>query len=163
MSTRGNDAELRVLLLNWCRKKSDLWIVESYVCKLQYKFCSVTFLQICFFCTTISAERGMLEQITKQILRKRSDCFHICVHKSTSEQFLGISLCNKCEEPPSSSAGNWLVWLMCSGKKTILLLWKLPWCYPGFQDFLKGISALLKNNTQLSKLLVYPESFVSIG
>ena len=121
---RRNDAEGRVTLPKWCRKKGDLWRVESQVCKLQFEFCSVTFPQIGFFCTTISAEWGQLEQIKKQFLRKKTHCFHVRGQNSTSEQFLGISLCNKCEEPPSPSAGNGLVWLMCSGKKTILLLWK---------------------------------------
>ena len=121
---RGNNADLRVLLLKWCRKKGDLWRVESQFCKPQFKFCSVTFPRIHFLCASISAEWGKLEQIKKQFLRKKTHCFHVRGQKSTSEQFLEISLCNKCEEPPSSSASNGLVWLMCSGKKTILLLWK---------------------------------------
>ena len=123
-NSRGNNAELRVLLLKWCRKKGDLWRVESQFCKPRFKFCSVTFPQIRFLCARISAKWGKLEQIKKQFLRKKTHCFHVRGQKSTSEQFLEISLCNKCEEPPSSSAGNGLVWLMCSGKKTILLLWK---------------------------------------
>ena len=123
-NSRGNNAELRVLLLKWCGMKGDLWRVESQFCKPQFKFCSVTFPQICFLCASVSAEWGKLEQIRKQFLRKETHCFHVRGQKSTSEQFLEISLCNKCEEPPSSSAGNGLVWLMCSGKKTILLLWK---------------------------------------
>ena len=56
----GNDAELRVLLLKWCRKKGDLWRVESQLRKPQFKICSVTFAQICFLCTTISAVWGKL-------------------------------------------------------------------------------------------------------
>ena len=32
-NSRGNNAELRVLLLKWCRKKGDLWRVESQFCK----------------------------------------------------------------------------------------------------------------------------------
>ena len=123
-NSRGNNAELRVLLLKWCLKKGDLWRVESQFCKPQFKFCSVAFPPIRFLCASISAEWGKLEQIKKQFLRKKTHCFHVRGQKSTSEQFLEISLCNKCEEPPSPSAGNWLVWPMCSGKKTILLLWK---------------------------------------
>ena len=123
-NSRGNNAELRVLLLKWCRKKGDLWRVESQFCKPKFKFCSVTFPQIRFLCASISAEWGKLEQIKKQFLRKKTHCFHVRGQKSTSEQFLEISLCNKCEEPPSSSAGNGLVWRMCSGKKSILSLWK---------------------------------------
>ena len=38
-----------------------------------------------------------------------------------------------------------------------------PRCYPGFQDVLKGISTFFYNTTQLSNLLVCPESFMSIG
>ena len=38
-----------------------------------------------------------------------------------------------------------------------------PRCYPGFQDVLKGISTFFYNTTKLSKLLVCPESFMSIG
>ena len=38
-----------------------------------------------------------------------------------------------------------------------------PRCYPGFEDVLKGISTFFYNTTQLSKLLVCPESFMSIG
>ena len=164
-NSRGNNAELRVLLLKWCQKKGDLWRVESQFCNPQFKFCSVTFPQIRFLCASISAEWGKLEQIKKQFLRKKTHCFHVRGQKSTSEQFLEISLGNKCEGPPSSSAGNGLVWLMCSGRKTILLFVKTdsPRCYPGFQDVLKGISTFFYNTTQLSKLLVCPESFMSIG
>ena len=80
---RGNDPEWRGLLLKWCRKKGDLLSVESQLCKPQFKFCSVTFPQICSLCTSISAEWGKLEQIKKQFLRKQTDCFHVRGHKST--------------------------------------------------------------------------------
>ena len=162
----GNYAELKVLLLKWCRKKGDLWRVESQFCKPQFKFCSVTFPQICFLHTSISAEWGKLEEIKKQFLRKGTNRFHVREHKSTYHTFLGILLCNKCEEPPSSSAGNCngLVWLLCSGKKNNSTFVKTdsPRFYPGFQDFLTGISTLFWNNTQLSKLWFSPESFMSI-
>ena len=109
---RGNDAELRVLLLNWSRKKGDLWRVESQLCKPQFKFYAVTFSQISFLCTRISAEWGKLEQIKKQFFFK--------LIKSFLEFRSVISVKNHFY----SSAGNGLVWLMCSGQKTILLLWK---------------------------------------
>ena len=149
-NSRGDNAELRALLLKWCRKEGDLWRVESQFCKPQFKFCSSTFPQICFLCMSISAEWGKLEQIKKQFLRKRTDCFHVREHKSTYYKFLGISLCNKCK-PPSSPAGNELVWLMRSGKKTILLLWKPtpPGFTPDFRIFSQEFQPYFKTTHSL--------------
>ena len=70
-NSQGNNAELRVLLLKWCRKKGGLWRVESQFCKPQFKFCSVTFPQVRFLCASISAEWGKLEQIKNNSFARR--------------------------------------------------------------------------------------------